>query len=508
MDDLSPRESEPLINDNEEGTSIQDQHEERGSFVDYVSVGSILLLGLGERIAYYSVTANMILRLTSTVAATTMNLGFSGTMYFMPVFGGWIADALVGKYNTIFWSGIITLLGLLLQIIGASFYDKDHTVWIKTYSVSFVFIALGSGGLRSNILTLGAEKFEGKGSEAVRKYFNWSYWFVNFSIVIPYLGLIYLQDNSHWLWGSLIPYICLLISLFVFTVVESKYANTPVRGSPICDVIGVCWFSTCKRKSLDNFECKYSKETVDRVRAFSKLLPICGLHVIYWAVNVQSTTTFFLQSQRLRKEFKNMPVAMLNLFNALAVTLTVIIMEVVVFPYLKRRNCHLTLLKRLGIGMILATCAILSAGVLEFVRKNDITVRQNISDGCFNVSSLSVFYQIPQFVLMGASEVFTVIAGIEFAYLEAPHMMKGLCMGLFLETAGVGSMFVLVLIAIIANHSDWFPDEINNGHLEYIFVLLSIILFLNFCLFLYVASCYKYTRETNETVSNRFDESH
>jgi hypothetical protein len=38
---------------------------------------------------------------------------------------------------------------------------------------------------------------------------------------------------------------------------------------------------------------------------------------------------------------------------------------------------------------------------------------------------------------------------MEFAYIEAPNMMKGVCMGLFLETAGLGSYFALLLLVIV-----------------------------------------------------------
>ena len=38
---------------------------------------------------------------------------------------------------------------------------------------------------------------------------------------------------------------------------------------------------------------------------------------------------------------------------------------------------------------------------------------------------------------------------MEFVYTEAPNMMKGVCMGLFLETTGIGSYVALLLIVIV-----------------------------------------------------------
>jgi len=41
----------------------------------------------------------------------SMNLLVTGTVYIIPVFGGYIADSLAGKFNTILGSGLIYILG-------------------------------------------------------------------------------------------------------------------------------------------------------------------------------------------------------------------------------------------------------------------------------------------------------------------------------------------------------------------------------------------------------------
>ena len=46
----------------------------------------------------------------------------------------------------------------------------------------------------------------------------------------------------------------------------------------------------------------------------------------------------------------------------------------------------------------------------------------------------------------------------------------------------------------------WFPNDINQGKTEYLFFMLAILLFLNFVLFSYVASCYKYNQANDQTV--------
>lgn len=44
----------------------------------------------------------------------------------------------------------------------------------------------------------------------------------------------------------------------------------------------------------------------------------------------------------------------------------------------------------------------------------------------------------------------------------------------------------------------WFPDEINDGHAEYLFFLLGALMMLNFVVFVMVAKCYTYRQEKQE----------
>ncbi len=61
--------------------------------------------------------------------------------------------------------------------------------------------------------------------------------------------------------------------------------------------------------------------------------------------------------------------------------------------------------------MLLAVLSVLVAGILEIYRKKDLSVNQTVFHDHFNASSISVFAQIPQFTLVGASEVFMSISG-------------------------------------------------------------------------------------------------
>lgn len=69
-----------------------------------------------------------------------------------------------------------------------------------------------------------------------------------------------------------------------------------------------------------------------------------------------------------------------------------------------------------GVGMILAAGSVIVAGILEIYRKEELRtsggITQELAGDTFNASTLSMFLQVPQFALIGSSEVFASISGI------------------------------------------------------------------------------------------------
>lgn len=61
--------------------------------------------------------------------------------------------------------------------------------------------------------------------------------------------------------------------------------------------------------------------------------------------------------------------------------------------------------------MIFAAISVLVAGIVEKYRKTYLSIDQSLFNRQYNASTLSVFVQVPQFALIGMSEVFTSIGG-------------------------------------------------------------------------------------------------
>ena len=113
---------------------------------------------------------------------------------------------------------------------------------------------------------------------------------------------------------------------------------------------------------------------------------------------------------------------------------------------------------------------------------------------------MSIFWQVPQYFLIGCAEVFTFIGQLEFFYEQAPDATRSLCSALALTTVALGSYLSTLLVTIVTKVSTrhgklgWIPDNLNYGHLDYFFWLLAVMSVLNFGVFLVIAKWYTYKK--------------
>ena len=105
------------------------------------------------------------------------------------------------------------------------------------------------------------------------------------------------------------------------------------------------------------------------------------------------------------------PVASLAIFEIVTVLVLIPLIDRVVYPGLRRVGFNFTPLRRIGVGLIFAAGSVALAGIIEIERKNHGRVQQNVFNTTINASTMSVFYQVPQYILQGASEALVSVTG-------------------------------------------------------------------------------------------------
>lgn len=243
---------------------------------------------------------------------------------------------------------------------------------------------------------------------------------------------------------------------------------------------------------------------MEELKAIVRLLPIFATGIIFSAVYNQMGNLFLLQGTAMDNQLGNtsfqVPPASISVFDTISVILCVPIYDQILVPVARKftgQKNGLTQLQRMGIGLVISIFAMLSAGILELVRLRMVR-KHNYYE--YKEVPISIFWQVPQYFIIGVAEVFTFIGQLEFFYDQAPDAMRSLCSALSLSTNALGNYLSSLLITIVTSVSTrngklgWIPENINYGHLDYFFWLLAVLSLLNLGVFLLVAKWYTYKK--------------
>ncbi|KAL1541106.1 protein NRT1/ PTR FAMILY 8.1-like [Salvia divinorum] len=421
--------------------------------------------------------------------------------------------------------------------------------------IALYLIALGTGGIKPCVSSFGADQFEDT-NEVEKKhkssFFNWFYFSINIGALVASSVLVWVQMNVGWNWGFGIPAVAMAIAVVSFFSGTRLYRNQKPGGSPLTRICQVLVASFRKyhvevpaneeslyetgdadsaikgsrklehTKDLRFFD-KAAVQTesdivkglvdpwrlctvtqVEELKAIIRLLPVWATGIVFATVYGQMGTLFVLQGltmhTKIGKGGFNIPEASLTIFDTLSVLFWVPIYDRLIVPAARKLTGHkngITQLQRMGIGLFISIFSMLSAGILEVIRLNYVK-RHNLYE--LDKIDMSIFWQVPQYFIIGCAEVFFFIGQLEFFYEQAPDAMRSLCSALQLTTVALGSYLSTLLVTIVTNISTrhgklgWIPDNLNHGHLHYFYWLLAGLSVFNLGIFMLVAKWYTYKK--------------
>lgn len=239
---------------------------------------------------------------------------------------------------------------------------------------------------------------------------------------------------------------------------------------------------------------------VQELKILIRMFPIWATGIIFAAVYAQMGTTFVEQGTMMDRTVGSfsIPAASLSTFDVISVIFWVPIYDRVLVPIVRKFTGNgrgFSELQRMGIGLFISILSMSAAALVEMRR---LAIAESL--GLVDVNApvpLSILWQIPQYFLFGAAEVFTFIGQVEFFYDQSPDTMRSLCSALSLLTTSLGSYlssFILTLVTSITTKggsAGWIPDNLNGGHLDYFFWLLAGLSFVNMVVYAFCAKRYK-----------------
>lgn len=514
-------------------------------------LGAGLILGseLSERICVMGISMNLVTYLVgdlhiSSAKSATIVTNFMGTLNLLGLLGGFLADAKLGRYKMVAIAASVTALGVLLLTVSTTIpsmrpppcddFRRLHHQCVEANGhqlallyVALYTIALGGGGIKSNVSGFGSDQFDTSDPKEEKQmifFFNRFYFSISLGSLFAVIVLVYVQDNVGRGWGYGISAATMVVAAVVLLCGTKLYRFKKPRGSPFTVIWRVGYLAWKKRnesypsnpsllngygnttvphterlKRLDkaavvtNEKDSWSVSTVtqvEQVKLVVKLIPIWATNILFWTIYSQMTTFTVEQATFMERKVGSftVPAGSYSAFLILTILLFTSLNERVFVPLTRmitKKPQGLTSLQRIGVGLVFSMAAMAVAAVIENARRE-----AEVAKGM----KISAFWLIPQYFLVGAGEAFAYVGQLEFFIREAPERMKSMSTGLFLSTVSMGFFVSSLLVSLVdkVTHKSWLRSNLNKARLNYFYWLLVVLGALNFFVFLLFAMKHQY----------------
>ncbi|XP_058091254.1 protein NRT1/ PTR FAMILY 5.10-like [Magnolia sinica] len=511
---------------------------------------AIYIIGVeaAERFAYYGLSGNLIMYLTTVLNESTVSAAknvniWTGVSTLLPLLGAFIADSYLGRYRTILISSLIYLLGLSLLTTSAAMVIplqfRELLVFISLYMVS-----MGLGGHKPCIEAFGVDQFDDdseKGRKDKNSFFNWGYFAVCSGGSVGMLVAIYIQDNVGWAIGFGILTGAMVVALFLFIFGSNTYTHlVPSGQSPLTQVAKVIvaaarkWHLPSRKDYQDESRCvPVAKEVtpganqfkfldkaaiiddldapccqnswslctqaqVEETKQIMRLFPIWSCCLMLGVVSAQPTTFFTKQSSTMDRKISSTfeaSAASLIVVRSLTTVAFVPVYDWILVPTTRRLTgspSGLTILQRIGIGILLTVISMVVAGLVE-MRRVGIAREYALFDHPNATIPMSFWWLLPQYIIVGLSDIFTMVGLHQFFYDQMPDGMRSIGAAAYLSIFGIGNFLSSIIISLVqVVRPEWLTNDLNSSHLDYFYWLLAGLSVLCLGFYICAAKCFVY----------------
>jgi len=423
--------------------------------------------------------------------------------YITPVLGAIVADTYLGRFKAIcVFFGICLVGHIILVFVSIPSAIAHPNGALAGFVISLVIMGLGTGGFKSNISPLVAEQYQGKlhkrtlpTGETVlvdptltaQKTFLYFYMMINCGSLVSLSTTFAEKHVGFWLAYALPTFVFMLIPP-VLMWGNKRYHKVPPRGSVLVESWLVFRLAARGRWSLNpvalvrNFSrgdfwdqakpsyyrgqeggerangaggvpsvITWDDQFVDEVMRGLKACKVFTFFPLYWISYDQMTNN--LTSQAATMELHGVPNEIVNNLNPLSLVIMIPIMERIIYPGLRRMKINFTPVKRMALGFIIASLAMVYTTVIQYyIYKKGACGR--FASTCVDendepiAAPLNVWLQAPSYVIIGISEIFTSITGLEYAFTKAPERMRSVVMSMCLLTTAFASAIEFGLVGV------------------------------------------------------------
>ncbi|CAG8981256.1 hypothetical protein HYALB_00003854 [Hymenoscyphus albidus] len=437
-----------------------------------------------------------------TVIASAMTDGFTMLAYGLPIFGGWLADAKLGRFKTICLGVFVCGVSHIIMVISAVPSVIQQGKAIGPFALSLYMLAIGAALFKANIAPTVLDQnphtkphvvTKKNGSKVIvdpeatsESIMLWFYLLVNvggfFGVATSYLA------KYVGFWSSyLLPCIVYLMLPPLLYYVNFRLIKFPAGGSALgnfCKVnilalrkAGIRgfgrkgFFERAKPSVLaasgDNRVVTWDDRFVEDVR---RTMSACAIFLFFPIQQINDGGLgAAANAQSAALTTNGTPNDLLENLNPLAIIILIPIMNHGIYPLLRKMGIRFGPIARMTFGFVVAAVGASSYAVIQhFIYKTSPCGKYasdcEIGSG---VSSLSVWlYGIPT-ITTACSEIFINVTAYGIAYSRAPQNMKGFVMAL--------SLFMQAITTAISLAT---ANAIQDPYLVWVFAVPAIVGFI------------------------------
>ncbi|KAF2766006.1 PTR2-domain-containing protein [Teratosphaeria nubilosa] len=403
--------------------------------------------------------------------ATGLNTFFSFFCYITPILGAIISDQYLGKYKTILLFAGIYWTGLVILWTTALPQAIDSGASLGGYVTAIIIIAFGTGGIKSNIAPLIADQYTRKimavhtdpktGERVIidpaityQRIYMVFYFCINLGC-LSLLATPFMEKYKGFWTAYLMCWCMFCVGIAVLISCRKKYIVRPPRGSIITDSFKALGMMIANRNTdaakptwrAANGRTKpvpWNDHFVDELKRALMACKVFTFYPIFWVCYGQFSSNFV--SQAAQMEGHGMPNDVMQNFDPISILVFIPILDKLVYPYLRRWHIELKPMARITIGFFLAGLCLAYAAIVQHIIYS--------SGPCYGrpgacpagldgetklPNHVHIVVQTPAYVLIGVSEIFISVTGLEYAYTKAPPSMKSFVQSLYLFTNAIGS---------------------------------------------------------------------
>ena len=396
--------------------------------------------------------------------------------YIFPLYGGFIADTKIGRFKAI-WIGVFSgFIAHVLFIIAAipSVIAQGHAI-VPT-ALAIITLAMGTGFIKPNLLPLLLDQYKEqhdvvkvlpsgekvivdreKSLQRVTLYFYWS---INIGSFFQ-LATSYMERRIGFWFSFFIPIIIYMIVPAVFWYLQSRITVMDPQGSALTNTSRILrvsyrkgWIKRLKNKTFWDYAMPSEMEKRGET-TYGNNKPITWND--QWVLNVKQTIDsckIFIYfpiylindgglgsvqtSQAGSMSLNGVPNDLFNNFNPLAIIIIIPILDVIVYPFLRKYKINFRPAYRITLGFFIAAMSQVAGAIIQH-RIYTLSPCGNKATTCDQVAPITAWNEVSLYVLQAASECFAMTTSYEIAYTRAPPNMKGLVMALCLFSSALSA---------------------------------------------------------------------